>query len=148
VIVVVVDLQSAGAGVAHDHVGFAGDAAEIAEAAELPFQADRARRGGVGGAVVADEIELEGASIGIVQHHVGHAILVEIGEAGDLPIQADRAQRGGVGDVVVADVVDLEGAGIGVAQKHVGGIGAEEAAERDERPIGSDLGCTLLSEAG
>jgi len=125
-----------------------GDAAEIAEASNLPIQADRARRGGGGDAVVADEIELEGARIGIAQHHVGHAILVEIGEAGDLPIQADRAQRGGVGDVVVADVVDLEGAGIGVAQKHVGGIGAEEAAERDKRPIGSDLGCTLLSEAG
>jgi len=44
----VVDLNSAGARVAQDHVGFAGHAAEVTEAHDLPVHADRAINCGLG----------------------------------------------------------------------------------------------------
>src|SRR5438046_8517257 len=53
VIVDVVHLQSARAGVAQEHVGFA-EAAEITDAGELPVQADRTQRGSVRDLVVAN----------------------------------------------------------------------------------------------
>ena len=49
----IIDLQSAGIGVAQQHVAFAA-AAKIADPRELPIQADRAHEGGAGDLVVAD----------------------------------------------------------------------------------------------
>src|SRR6185436_13249092 len=62
----VVDLQSAGIGVAQQHVAFA-TAAKVADARELPVQADRAQEGGVGDLIVVDVVGLQSAGIGIAQ---------------------------------------------------------------------------------
>jgi hypothetical protein len=133
----VVHLQSAGIGVAQQHVARS-SAAEIAHARELPVQADGAHEVGAGDLIVADIVNLDPAGIDVAQDHVGLAAAREIAEPHDLPIHSHTAEEGGVGDEIVADVVDLEAAGA-VAQEHVAGVAAEEAAETRELPIGSDL---------
>src|SRR6266404_1147034 len=112
-----IDLQCASADVAQDHVGFA-EAREIAEACNLPIQADGTQRRGVDDGVVADVVDLKGARAGIAQHHVGHAVMVEVAEAGHLPIQANRPEEGSAGNIVVA---------------------AEEAAQAGKLPLKADL---------
>src|SRR5262249_61181437 len=57
----VVTLNPAGIGVAQHHVGLA-EAAEVAEACDLPIQTDRAQRGGARDVVVADVVDLERAA--------------------------------------------------------------------------------------
>src|SRR5262249_32294342 len=62
----------AGGGVAHDHVGFAGDAAEIADAHDLPVQPDRAHEGGAD-VVIVVEVDLQSTRASVAQDHVGFA---------------------------------------------------------------------------
>jgi len=83
-----------------------GDAAEIAEASNLPIQADRAQRGGVGDVVVADVVDLEGAGIGVAQKHVVNIAAVEPAERNKRPIGSDLAQGVRCQDRIIADVVD------------------------------------------
>jgi hypothetical protein len=88
----VVDFERAVSGVAQDHVGFAGVAAEIPETAELPVQSHRAERAGIGDVVVADIIDLECARTAVAQNHVGGIAPIEAAEADELPIGSDRAE--------------------------------------------------------
>jgi hypothetical protein len=62
-------------------IGFAGDAAEIADARELPLEPDRADEGGVGDLVVGDVVDLQAAGIGVAQQHVAFAAAAEIADA-------------------------------------------------------------------
>ena len=98
----VVDLQSAGVDVAQQEIAFAGDAAEVADARELPIQADRADKGGAGDLIAVDVVDLQSAGIGVAQEHIAGAAAAEIADARELPIQADRAHEGGAGDLIVA----------------------------------------------
>src|SRR6516164_7823032 len=147
-IIDVVDFQPAGRAVAQQEIGFAGDAAEIADPGELPIHADRAHEGRAGDRIVGDVVDLDPAGVRVAQDHVGLAAARKVAEAHDLPIHADGAQEGDVGDVVVANVVDLEAAAQIVAQQHVGGVAPVEAAERDKRPIESDLAQEIAREDG
>ena len=61
VVVDVVHFQAAGIDIAQQEIGFAGNAAEIADARELPIESDRANEGGVGDGVVGDVIDLQAA---------------------------------------------------------------------------------------
>src|SRR5262249_28087730 len=126
------DFQSAGIGVAQQEIAFVGDAAEVADARELPLQADRGQEGGVVDLVVDDVDDLQITGIGVAQEHVAGAAAAKVADARELPLQADRAQGGGVDDLIVKYVVDLELAGIGVAQHHVGFADATEGAEDAE----------------
>src|SRR5262245_30009175 len=78
--------------VAQDHVGFAGHAAEVAEAHDLPFPVDCAQKCGAGDVVVGDVVDLEAAGGGAAQQHVAGVGAVEAAEADELPIGSDRAQ--------------------------------------------------------
>jgi len=69
----VVNLQPTHCHVAQDHVGFA-KAAEIAQASDLPVQANRAQEGGVDDGVVANVVDHECAGAAIAYHHVAHAV--------------------------------------------------------------------------
>src|SRR5262249_58728430 len=100
-------------------------AEKVADAGELPIQADGADEVGAGELIVGDVVDLDPAGAGIAQDHVGFAAAREIAEAHDLPIHADVAKKRG--DVIVADVVDLEAACAGITQKHVGRIANLEA---------------------
>src|SRR6516162_9453490 len=71
VVVDVVDLQSARTGVAQDHVGFA-EAREIAEASDLPVQADRAHERDALGKGLASI-----SGVGVVEVGVGAAAIEE-----------------------------------------------------------------------
>ena len=104
VVLDVVDLHASGAGVAQDHVVFA-EARKIAEAHDLPVQADVAEERGAGD-VVGDVINLEAAGIGIAQQHVGGVVAEKAAERDEAPIGADLTQGVGGHDRVVADVVD------------------------------------------
>jgi hypothetical protein len=79
IVVDVVDLQSAGRGIAHDHVARAA-ARKIAEAADLPIQADRAQRRSIGDLAVGDVVDLQ-CAVAVAQDHVGLTEAAEIAEA-------------------------------------------------------------------
>src|SRR5262249_4846619 len=120
IVVDVQDFQSAGVDVAQQEIAFAGDAAEVADARELPSKADRADEGGAGDLIVADVVDLQSTGIGVAHEQIAGAGAAEIADARELPIQADRSREGVAGDLIVIYVVDLELAGIDVAQQHVG----------------------------
>src|SRR5262249_61361911 len=106
--------------VAQDHVGFAA-AGEVAEAHDLPIEADIAQEGGIGDVVVADVVDLESSSVRVAQQHVGGVSADEAAEARELPSGSDLAYEISCQDRVVADVVDLIEAVGTTAQDHVGG---------------------------
>jgi len=81
-----VDLQSAGIDVAQKQIGFAGNAAEIADARELPIEAHGAKECRAGELVVGDVVDLQSAGIGVAQQHVGLAGAAEIADARELPV--------------------------------------------------------------
>jgi hypothetical protein len=70
----------AGTRVSQHHVGFAGHAAEIADARELPIQSDRAQEGGARDVVIADVVDLESARSAVARQHVARVIAEEAAE--------------------------------------------------------------------
>src|ERR1700731_5385143 len=74
----IVHFQPAGIDVAQQQIGFAGDAAEITDARELPIHADGADEGGAGELIVGNVIDLQSAGIGVAQDHVAFAAPAEI----------------------------------------------------------------------
>src|SRR5262249_8914791 len=145
VVVDVVNLEFTGVDVAHHEIGFAGDrAAEVADARELPRQADRAYGGRASDQVVADVVNKHstldlGKRIGVARYHVGVAgDAAEGAESQGLPIQPHRADHGRTCDGVAHNVIHLEcpvgGAG---AQQNVAGIAIVETADSDKISIAS-----------
>jgi hypothetical protein len=67
----IVDRERAGVAVAHQHVGFAGIAAEIAEAGNRPLQADRTHGGSRRDRVVIDVVDRERAVAAVAHEHIG-----------------------------------------------------------------------------
>src|SRR5436190_12111635 len=63
----IVDHHRAAVGVAHDHVGLTGGAAEIAEGQGLPVQADVAHEGGARDLIAVDVVDLQSARINVAQ---------------------------------------------------------------------------------
>ena len=101
----IVDLECAGIGVTHKHVGLAGIGGEVAKTCDLPLRSNLTHRGGPGDAVVADIVDFELAGIGVAHQHVSFAgIPGEIAKSRDLPFQPHLTQRGTASHVVVADV--------------------------------------------
>src|SRR5262249_3751622 len=119
-------LDPAGVGVAQEHVGFAGHAAEIAEPHDLPIKPDIAQEGGVGDVVIADVVHLEAAGGGAAQQHVGGDGAGGAAERDEGTIGSNLAQRVARYHCVVAEVVDFVlaghgGGGVRSAQDQVGG---------------------------
>jgi len=88
----------AGTGVAQHYVGFAGLAAEIADAEELPVQADVAHEGHARKFVVGDVVDFESPAGGIPQQHLASKVIVETAESDKLPIGSDLAKLRAGGD--------------------------------------------------
>jgi hypothetical protein len=86
----VVEFQPAGVGVSHDHVAFAGHAAEISDGDDLPIQSDRSHEGSTGDLIIIDVVHLQSTGGRVAQDHVGFAEAAEIAEASDLPVQPDH----------------------------------------------------------
>ena len=87
----VVDLKPAGVHVAQQHVGFA-EAAEVAEALDLPIQADGAQQSSACVVVVGDAVDLERPAYAVAQHHVGGVVPGKPGERDERPIGSNRRQ--------------------------------------------------------
>jgi hypothetical protein len=85
----IVDLDAAGTAVAQHHVVLAA-AREIAEAHDLPIQADGSEEGGAGD-VVSDVVDLKAAGVGVAQQHVGGIAAVESAQRDETPIGSDPA---------------------------------------------------------
>jgi hypothetical protein len=75
------NLEGAGVAVAQQHVGFAGIAAEIAEAGNRPLQAHHTDGDGAGDGIAADIVDGERAGRGVAQHQVGRIAAVEAADA-------------------------------------------------------------------
>jgi hypothetical protein len=136
IVAYVVDPEVAGIGVAQHHVGIAGgvykiharDAAEIADAKELPIRTHRPEGARAGELIVADVVDLECAA-GVAQQHVaGSRAIVETAESDKPPIGSDWAQGLRVGrDRITSDPVDLIET-VRTTQDHDGG-GADPKSE-------------------
>ena len=88
----VVHLKSAAIAVAQDHVGLA-EAAEVAEAPDLPVQSDRAQRDRTSDVVVGGNvIDLECAADGVPQQHVAGIAIVETAERDKTPFGSNLPQ--------------------------------------------------------
>src|SRR5712691_10107959 len=73
VVIDVIHFQPAGIDVPQQQIGFAGDAAEIANARELPIEPYSPDEGGIGDLVVGDVVDLQSAGIRVAQEHVAFA---------------------------------------------------------------------------
>ena len=101
----VVDYQCARVTVAQYEIAFTGVAAEIADAGELPFQADLADVGRADGLIVAYVVDLEVAGTGVAKDHVGRAgVAAEISDTRELPVQADTPDVLGRADELIVDL--------------------------------------------
>src|SRR5262249_46054959 len=110
----------AGTGVAQHYVGFAGLAAEIADAEELPVQADVAHEGPARKFLVADVVDFEAAG-GVPQQHLASRVIVETAERDKLPIGSDLAKLRAGGARITSEAVDLIQTIRSPTQHHDGG---------------------------
>src|SRR5262249_39378914 len=117
----------AGTGVAQHYVGFAGLAAEIADAEELPVQADVAHEGHARKFLVADVVDFEAAG-GVPQQHLASRVIVETAERDKLPIGSDLAKLRAGGARITSEAVDLIQTIRSPTQHHDGG-GANPKSE-------------------
>ena len=83
-------MQCARVRIAQQEIAFAGHAAEVADARELPIQADVADERGAGDLIAVDIVNLQPTAIGVAQKQIAGATAAEIADARELPIQADR----------------------------------------------------------
>ena len=91
------------------HVGFAGDATEIAESQDRKVRSHRAQRGRICDVVVHNVIDLECAGGGVAQQHVAGIAIVEAAERDKLKRGSDFAQLKVGQDAIISDVVDVVG---------------------------------------
>src|SRR5260221_7452724 len=86
--------QGASAGVAHDHVGLVGIAAEIADTERLPLGSDAAHRTGADDLVMLDIEVIEAAVVRVADDYVGFAgDAAKITDSESLPLGSDAAHR-------------------------------------------------------